>query len=148
MERIFPLHIEQLEIGCKEVQIMQKMCRRTARQTSTVRRIYWCNVVLEDGQNIPFGSYESVGRGFESLPSHQTKKIRTFFQSEKGSGFYFLGGSVRGGYSAPRLGPRRPPRQTISPAAWMHRRPGCGAFSAATARGGRLFCLAIRRPNR
>ena len=78
MERIFPLHIfahflhiEQLEIGCKEVQIMQKIRRRTARQTSTVRRIYWCNVVLEDGQNIPFGSYESVGRGFESLPSHQ-----------------------------------------------------------------------------
>ena len=38
----------------------------------------------------PRGDYESVGRGFESLPSHQTKKIRTFFQSEKGSDFSFL----------------------------------------------------------
>ena len=101
MERIFPLHIEQLEIGCKEVQIMQKMCRRTARQTSTVRRIYWCNVVLEDGQNIPFGSYESVGRGFESLPSHQTKKIRTFFQSEKGSDFSFLLEAASGEVTVP-----------------------------------------------
>ena len=71
------------------------------------------------------------------------------FPIGEGFGFFvFFGGSVRGGYSAPRLGPRRPPRQTISPAAWMHRRPGCGAFSAATAWGGRLFCLAIRRPNR
>ena len=61
----------------------------------------------------PRGDYESVGRGFESLPSHQTKKIRTFFQSEKGSDFRFLGGSVREGYSvspsgAPQDAPAEP----------------------------------------
>ena len=37
--------------------------------------------------------YESVGRGFESLPSHQIKKIRTFFLWEKGSDFWFYSGS-------------------------------------------------------
>ena len=33
--------------------------------------------------------YESVGRGFESLPSHQRNKIRTFFLWERGSDFSF-----------------------------------------------------------
>src|SRR5699024_7287653 len=68
----------------------------------------------------PRGDYESVGRGFESLPSHQTKKIRTFFQSEKGSDFSFSWRQRQGRLQCP------PPNH--SPAAWMHRRPGCGAF--------------------
>ena len=42
--------------------------------------------------------------------------------------FRFLGGSVRGGHSVPRLEPHRTPPPNHSPAAWMHRRPGCGAF--------------------
>ena len=29
---------------------------------------------------MPFGFYESVGRGFESLEVHHNNKIRTFFQ--------------------------------------------------------------------
>ena len=33
--------------------------------------------------------YESEGRGFESLPAHQTMKIRTFSRKEKGSDFLF-----------------------------------------------------------
>ena len=45
----------------------------------------------------------------------------------EGFGFsVFFGGSVRGGYSAPVWSPTGRPNH--SPAAWMHRRPGCGAF--------------------
>ena len=36
--------------------------------------------------------YESVGRGFESLPSHQTMKIRTFFPIGEGFGFFVFFG--------------------------------------------------------
>ena len=34
--------------------------------------------------------YEPVGRGFESLPAHQTVEIRTLYQSVKGSDFYYI----------------------------------------------------------
>ena len=51
------------------------------------------------------------------------------FPIGEGFGFFvFFEGSVRGGYSAPRLEPHRTPPPNHSPAAWMHRRPGCGAF--------------------
>ena len=59
----------------------------------------------------PRGDYESVGRGFESLPSHQTKKIRTFFQSEKGSDFLFSLEAASGGYSAPVWAPQDAPAE-------------------------------------
>ena len=71
------------------------------------------------------------------------------FPIGEGFGFFvFFGGSIRGDYSAPVWSPTGRPRQTIAP------QPGCtdvraaGRFSAATAWGGGLFCLAIRRPNR
>ena len=34
--------------------------------------------------------YESVGRGFESLPAYQTRQIRTFYQLVKGSDLLFI----------------------------------------------------------
>ena len=34
--------------------------------------------------------YESVGRGFESLPSHHTKQIRTYFFLKVRSDLFFI----------------------------------------------------------
>ena len=50
------------------------------------------------------------------------------FPIGEGFGFFVFLEPASGGYSAPRLGPRRTPPPNHSPAAWMHRRPGCGAF--------------------
>ena len=38
--------------------------------------------------------YESVGRGFESLPAYQGKIIRTLSQQEKGSDYFFFLGDT------------------------------------------------------
>ena len=122
------LHIVELEIGCTAVQTMQRM-RGTSIQKMTIFCIkFRYSVLAADGRNNPFGSYESVGRGFESLPSHQTKKIRTFFQSEKGSDFSFSWSQRQGRLQCPPSGAPQAPPPNHSPAAWMHRRPGCGAF--------------------
>ena len=71
------------------------------------------------------------------------------FPIGEGFGFSFSWRQRQGRLQCiPVWGPAGRPRRTIAP------QPGCtdvraaGLFSAATAWGGRLFCLAIRRPNR
>jgi hypothetical protein len=63
--------------------------------------------------------YESVGRGFESLPSHQEKPVHIvfwfFFLSARWKGFEQGGGAQRRkqSHSAALLSPRVPTRRNV-----------------------------------
>ena len=68
---------------------------------------------------MPFGSYESVGRGFESLPSHQEKPehvcVLVFLFVHTMEGLEQGGGAQRRkqSHSAALLSPRVPTRRNV-----------------------------------
>ena len=84
---------------------------------------------------MPFGSYESVGRGFESLPSHQEKPVHIVCW------FFFFVCAMEGA----RTGRRRIAPQAISPVgcclARGFQRVGMSTVEAVNRKISWLFCF-------
>ena len=87
---------------------------------------------------MPFGSYESVGRGFESLPSHQEKPVHIVCW------FFFFVCAMEGA----RTGRRRIAPQAISPVgcclARGFQRVGMSTVEAVNRKISWLFCFCGR----
>ena len=87
---------------------------------------------------MPFGSYESVGRGFESLPSHQEKPVHIVCW------FFFFVCAMEGA----RTGRRRIAPQAISPVgcclARGFQRVGMSTVEAVNRKISWLFCFSGR----
>ena len=130
--RFWLLHFRKLDLSQKE--------QRQALVDTFINAIY----LYDDKMLITFNYKEgtetvSFGEATEAAAKEKSSDMDclgapnqenpNLFPIGEGFGFFvFFEGSVRGGYSAPRLEPHRTPPPNHSPAAWMHRRPGCGAF--------------------
>ena len=64
--------------GCKSLQNRTKGAETQSSKPAMHRREMTLKRNFQKLRESPGVRYESVGRGFESLPSHQTMKIRTF----------------------------------------------------------------------
>ena len=64
--------------GCKSLQNRTKGAETRSSKPAIYREEMTLKRNFQKLRESPGVRYESVGRGFESLPSHQTMKIRTF----------------------------------------------------------------------
>ena len=64
--------------GCKSLQNRTKGAETPSSKLAMYRKEMTLKRNFQNLRESPGVRYESVGRGFESLPSHQTMKIRTF----------------------------------------------------------------------
>ena len=64
--------------GCKSLQNRTKGAETRSSKPAMYRKGMTLKRNFQKLRESPGVRYESVGRGFESLPSHQTMKIRTF----------------------------------------------------------------------
>ena len=64
--------------GCKSLQNRTKSAETRISKPAIIRKEMALKRNFQKLRESPGVRYESVGRGFESLPSHQTMKIRTF----------------------------------------------------------------------
>ena len=64
--------------GCKSLQNRTKGAETRSSKLAMYRKEIALKRNFQKLRESPGVRYESVGRGFESLPSHQTMKIRTF----------------------------------------------------------------------
>ena len=64
--------------GCKSLQNRTKGAETRSSKSAIYRKEMTSKRNFQKLRESPGVRYESVGRGFESLPSHQTMKIRTF----------------------------------------------------------------------
>ena len=64
--------------GCKSLQNRTKGAETRSSKPAMYRKETTMKRNFQKLRESPGVRYESVGRGFESLPSHQTMKIRTF----------------------------------------------------------------------
>ena len=64
--------------GCKSLQNRTKGAETQSSKPAMCRKEMTLRRNFQKLRESPGVRYESVGRGFESLPSHQTIKIRTF----------------------------------------------------------------------
>ena len=64
--------------GCKSLQNRTKGAETRSSKPAMLRKELTIKRNFQKLRESPGVRYESVGRGFESLPSHQTMKIRTF----------------------------------------------------------------------
>ena len=66
--------------GCKSLQNRTKGAETRSSKPAMHRREITLKRNFQKLRESPGVRYESVGRGFESLPSHHNNKIRTFFR--------------------------------------------------------------------
>ena len=66
--------------GCKSLQNRTKGAETRSSKPAMYRIEMTLKRNFQKLRESPGVRYESVGRGFESLPSHHNNKIRTFFQ--------------------------------------------------------------------
>ena len=64
--------------GCKSLQNRTKGAETQSSKSAMYRKETTLKRNFQKLRESPGVRYESVGRGFDSLPSHQTMKIRTF----------------------------------------------------------------------
>ena len=105
--------------GCKSLQNRTKGAETRSSKPAIHRKEMTLKRNFQKLRESPGVRYESVGRGFESLPSHQEKPVHVvywfFFLSARWKGLEQGGGAQRRkqSHSAALLSPRVPTRRNV-----------------------------------